>query len=210
VVTSLSHDWSTLTADLVVSVIDLDDQVGVPVVRISPFLTDDDLDRVVAAVRAERVRGGRRRLRANLVSLLDPALFHRVDSLPGSLEAISLMCSTLEREGYAGEGFRADVLDREHRSSTAFGGQFAIPHSLYLDAAKTGISVLVSREAIPWDGSAVRLVLMFSVSPEGRPVFRDVLDELIGVLNAPANITTLLAADDHHAFVRTLLGLLEG
>jgi len=211
VVTSLTHDWSTLTSDLVVSVIELDDQVGVPVVRISPFLTADDLDRVVAAVRSERVKGGRRRLRANLLSLLDPALFHRVERLPGNLEAISLMCSTLEREGYAGEGFRADVLDREQRSSTAFGGQFAIPHSLYMDAAKTGISVLVSQEAIPWDGSAVRLVLMFSVSPEGRPVFRDVLDELIGVLGEPANIAAILAAaDDHHTFVRALLGLLEG
>ncbi len=208
-VTSLSHDWSTLTSDLVVSVVDLDLDT-VPVLRISPFLTDADIDKVVAAVRAERVRAARAKLRADLIQLLDPNLFHRRDQVAGKLDALTLLSDTLEREGYVGRGFLADVLDRERRSPTAFGGQFAIPHSMYMDAAKTGIAVLISDTPIPWGPSAVRLVLMFAVSPEGRPVFRDVLDELISVLNEPANIIELLDdCQDHHGFVRRLSGLLS-
>lgn len=210
VVTSLTFDWSGLTSDLVVSVIDLDPAPAVPVVRISPFLTRDDLDRIETAVRTERARAARDKLRANLVSLLDPNLFHRLEHPADKLDVLTVMSATLEREGYAGPGFLDDVLDREQRSPTAFGGQFAIPHSLHMDAIKTGISVLVSRTPIPWAGSHVRLVLMFAVSEDGRAVFRDVLDELIDVLNNPAHITTLLEhAQDHHAFVRSLMGLLD-
>lgn len=207
-VTSLSHDWSTLTSDLVVSVVDLDLD-SIPVLRISPFLTDADIDKVVAAVRSERVRAARAKLRADVISVLDPNLFHREEAA-SKLDALTLLATSLEREGYVGRGFLADVLDRERRSPTAFGGQFAIPHSMYMDAAKTGIAVLISDTPIPWGPSAVRLVLMFAVSPEGRPVFRDVLDELIGVLNEPANIIELLDdCEDHHGFVRRLSGLLS-
>lgn len=207
-VTSLSHDWSTVTSDLVVSVVDLELDT-LPVLRISPFLTEADIDKVVAAVRAERARAARAKLRANVISLLDPSLFHRTEQVAGKLDALTLLSDSLQREGYVGRGFLADVLDRERRSPTAFGGQFAIPHSMYMDAAKTGIAVLITDTSIPWGPSAVRLVLMFAVSPEGRPVFRDVLDELIGVLNDPANIVTLLdACHDHHGFVRRLSSLL--
>jgi lichenan operon transcriptional antiterminator len=144
-----------------------------------------------------------------VISLLDPSLFHRTEQVAGKLDALTLLSDSLQREGYVGRGFLADVLDRERRSPTAFGGQFAIPHSMYMDAAKTGIAVLITDTSIPWGPSAVRLVLMFAVSPEGRPVFRDVLDELIGVLNDPANIVTLLdACHDHHGFVRRLSSLL--
>jgi lichenan operon transcriptional antiterminator len=210
VITSLTHDWSGLTSDLVVSLIDLDQEPAVPVVRISPFLTRDDIDRVATAVRAERVRAARGKLRANLISLLDPNLFHRWEQPTDKHEILALMSATLEREGYAGPGFLDDVLDREQRSPTAFGGQFAIPHSMHMDATKTGISVLVSRHPVAWANSQVRLVLMFAVSEDGRPVFRDVLDELIGVLTNPAHITTLLKhAQDHRTFVRSLMSLVE-
>lgn len=211
VVTSLSYDWAELTSDLVVSVIELESHTDVPVVRISPFLTQDDIDTVVEAVRAERVRATRAKLRANLVSLLDVTLFHLIDEPLDKVDVLALMSATLQREGYTSPGFLTEVLDREQRSPTAFGGQFAIPHALHMDARKTGISVLVSATPINWGGSQVRLVLMFAVSQDGRPVFRDVLDELIEVLSNPANIAALLEqGTDHHGFVRSLLGLVDG
>lgn len=208
VVTSLSHDWQSLTSDLVVSVLDLE-TAPVPVIRISPFLSNDDIARIADAVRAERVRATRARLRANLLSLLDPALFHRVGRIEKT-DALALMSGTLQEHGYVGPGFLADVLDRESRSATAFGGQFAIPHSMYMDAYKTGISVLVAEEGIAWDASTVRLVFMFAVSPDGRTIFRDVLDNLIELLGNPTNVNRLLSdAGDHHRFVRALVNLIS-
>ena len=208
VITSLSHDWQALTADLVVSVLDLD-TAPVPVIRISPFLSQEDIDRVAEAVRTERSRAKRDRLRANLLSLLDPALFHHVKHLDKA-DTLARMSGSLQDHGYVGPGFLADVLDREARAATAFGGPFAIPHSMYMDAYKTGISVLVADEGIPWDTSVVRLVFMFAVSPDGRTIFRDVLDHLIELLGNPTNVDRLISeAADHHQFVRALVNLIS-
>lgn len=99
----------------------------------------------------------------------------------------------------------------EQRSSTAFGEQFAVPHSLYMDAARTGIAVLVTDEAIPWGERGVRLVLLVAVSSAQRTLFRDALDQLIGVLSDPAAVQTLVdRADSHPGFVQALSELLDG
>jgi lichenan operon transcriptional antiterminator len=79
-----------------------------------------------------------------------------------------------------------------------------------MDAYKTGISVLVAEEGIAWDASTVRLVFMFAVSPDGRTIFRDVLDNLIELLGNPTNVNRLLSdAGDHHRFVRALVNLIS-
>ena len=51
---------------------------------------------------------------------------------------------------------------------SAFGGEFAIPHSMHMDASATAIGVLVTEKPIPWGTSLVRLVLLFALSPDGR------------------------------------------
>jgi lichenan operon transcriptional antiterminator len=120
------------------------------------------------------------------------------------------MCATMAAEGLTPASFYDDVLARENRSSTAFGGQFAIPHSMRMDARRPGISVMVTDTGIPWGASSVRLVVLFAVSADSGRLFRDVLDGFIRVLLEPDNVSTLLAAGDRHAtFVRTLAGLLE-
>jgi lichenan operon transcriptional antiterminator len=211
VVTSVVDDWTRITSDLVVSVVDLPPELPVPVVRVSPFITEDELNSVIARVRRERSRIRQDKLRATVVSLLDPALFRHNSAVPGKNEAIHELSKALEDERYVGANFEADVLDRENRSPTAFGGQFAIPHSLYMDAAKTGIAVMLLDEGIPWGASAaVRIVLLFAISPDGRSAFRDVLDELTRVLNDQKNLGVVInSSTDHNTFVRALSELLS-
>lgn len=210
VVTALDHDWSQIASDLIVSVVDLPAATSAPVVRISPFLTLHDIEAVRAVVSSERRRILAQKLRADVLTLIEPSLFHHV-ARAGSREAVlELMCRTMVEARAADEGFLDDVLDRERRSSTAFGEQFAVPHSLYMDAPRTAISVLVCDEPIPWDGSLVRLVVLFSVSAEQRRLFRDVLDQLIAILSQPAHVTALLARGaDHRSFVRALDEMLD-
>lgn len=209
VVTSVDHDWERIATDLVVSALDLGELTNVPVVEISPILGRDDIDRVLDAVRLERQRVARQKVRSSILTLIEPGLFHRIPSVASKEEALAIMCHTLLAEGLTHSAFYDDVLDRERRSSTAFGGQFAIPHSMYMDARRPGISIMVTDKSIPWGSSSVRLVVLFALSPESRGIFRDVLDEFIRVLSEPANITTLIAAaDTHKTFVRTLAELL--
>lgn len=205
VVTELDHSWAQLTSDLVISVVDLPPDTSAPVVRVSPFLTGDDLDAVRTVLAAERRRAASQKLRADVLTLIEPTLFHHATAVPSRQAALELLCRDMVSHDAADDGFLDDVLDRERRSSTAFGAQFAVPHSLYMDSPRTSISVLVSDEPIPWGGVPVRLVVLFAVAPEQRRLFRDVLDQLIAVLGQPACVTTLLTrGNDHAGFVRAL------
>jgi lichenan operon transcriptional antiterminator len=211
VITSLDHDWAEVSSDVIVSVVDLGATTSAPVVQVSPLLGQDDIDRVREVIRSERARVTRQTLRSNLLSLVDPRLFRHLPAVVSRPDALGLLCDALVGAGYVGAGFLSDVLDRERRSSTAFGEQFAVPHSLYPDARRTGIAVLVTDRPVPWGDHGVRLVLLVAVSSSQRRLFRDALDQLIAVLGDPAAVQQIVdRADSHEGFVAALSDLLEG
>lgn len=56
----------------------------------------------------------------------------------------------------------------------------------------------------------VRLVLMFAISPDGRAVFRDVLDRLTELLSTPNHVRRLLEnSSDYQEFVHELVDLVS-
>ncbi|MGN8245188.1 BglG family transcription antiterminator [Cellulomonas soli] len=204
-VDTVHHDWSTTSADVVVSSVEVGADVPAEVVMISPVPTRAELDRVSDVVRAVRARKVASRIRWTLSELLDPRLFWHVDRVTQG-EALSLMCRRLHEEGVTAANILDDVLERERLSPTAFGGALAVPHSMRMDATRTAISVLVSDEPIEWAGSQVHLVVLFALSADGRHVFRDVLDEMIAALAEPAKIATLIGGSaSYEDFVTTLL-----
>ncbi len=209
-ITTIDVDLASITSDLIVSCIDPGGPTSAPVIKISPFLTTQDIDRVLGAVRLERDRNSRRRVRAALTTLIDPQLFFHLPSVGSKEAALAMMCGRMASAGYVEATFLDDVLDRERRSSTSFGAEFAIPHSMYMDANATAISVLVSDKGISWGGSVVRLVVLFALSPEGRQTFRDGLDEITRLLSERANITVLVnAAGSFDEFMAALVSLLD-
>lgn len=203
-ITTLHHDWSTITSDLIVSTIDMPTSLRAEVVLVSPVPTTSELDLVAAAARTVRSRKSAARIRWTLSELLDPRLFVRVPSI-SQADALERMCSTLVDEGVVGPAFLQDVLERERLSPTAFGGSIAVPHSLRMDADRTAISILISDEPIAWSGSRVQLVALFALSPTGRHVFRDVLDTFIATLANPVRMAEVVAGGtSYEGFVRTV------
>lgn len=209
VVSTLDADFEAVSSDLLVSTADPPGRTSVPFVRIPVLPGPDDLDRVLDAVRVERQRNVRRRIRTALLTLIDPSLFVR-GSFASKEEALGVMCGRLTAAGYVDDGYLSDVLERERRSSTAFGGEFAIPHSLHMDASATAIAVLVTERPIPWGTSLVRLVLLFALSPDGRQMFRDVLDEVTRLLADGSNVSELVdAGSDVGSFMAALVAILD-
>lgn len=204
-VDTVHHEWAELTADVVVTTVEVAADVPAEVVMISPVPTRAELDRVSDVVRAVRARKIASRIRWTLSELLDPRLFWHVERTTRD-EALALMCARLFAEGVTEADILDDVLERERLSPTAFGGALAVPHSMRMDATRTAISVLVSDEPIEWAGSQVHLVVLFALSPNGRHLFRDVLDEMIAALAEPAKITALIEhSGTYEDFVTTLL-----
>lgn len=208
--TMLEIDFSAITSDLIVSCVEPNSVSSAPCIHIGPLLTSNDLAVINEAVDTELDRNRRRIVRTTLIRLIDPALFIRVDKSISKEAALALMSERLLEQGYVGAHFLDDVLDRESRSSTSFGGEFAIPHSMRMDATTTAISVLVSKKGIPWGTSDVRLVLLFALAPDGRQMFRDSLDQIIRLLAETGNVSALLErANDAEEFLAALGMLLD-
>ncbi|MFT3942467.1 MAG: PTS sugar transporter subunit IIA [Ancrocorticia sp.] len=207
---AINFDFATTTSDLIISTVPPAVATPVPVVLINPIPTSEDLTRVVTAVRAERDRAIRRRIRSTLSTLIDPALFVHHQGPLTQTEALTILSNRLHDAGYTDPHFLSDVLDRESRSSTAFGGDFAIPHSMRMDAHASAIAPLVSDTGIPWGNSRVRLVLLFALSPDGRQVFRDVLDEITHMLAEGYRVSDLInAGSDADRFIETFMDILD-
>lgn len=206
---TVHHDWTGLTADVVVTSVEVGADAPAEVVQISAVPTRAELDKVADVVRAVRARKIASRIRWTLSELLDPRLFWHVDRTTRD-DALALMCERLFGEGVTETNILEDVLERERLSPTAFGGALAVPHSMRMDATRTAISVLVSDEPVEWAGSRVHLVVLFALSPNGRHVFRDVLDEMIAALAESAKISALIEhASSYEDFVSTLLDVSE-
>lgn len=208
-VTDLTADLTTITSDLIVSTSAPPATLHIPFLRISPFCTDADATAIREAVRVERERQRRQALRAAVVAMLDPALYEHRPRFADAEEAIRAGADLLVAHGLAEPGFIDDVLERERRSATSFGGRFAIPHSLYQDSLRTGVCVLACDEPVAWGDSDVQLVVMFAIAPDGMAVFRRVLEALIEALGEPADVDRLVAASTaFDSFSAMLLELL--
>src|SRR5690606_22403482 len=113
------------------------------IVRIQPFLTEADVERVQAA--AARVRRARRlaRLRAELERYFSPDAF--VHGLTGSAEdAIRHLGALLVAEGVIDDDYVERTLERERLSSTAFTDALAVPHAIGMTATRTAIAIGVA------------------------------------------------------------------
>lgn len=201
--------WREESFDLVVTVEDLSDTTDAIEVRISPLLTQVDVDAILSAVRDARRGMNRQHLRSALLELLRPSLYRRTSALTQT-DTIRLLAGDLAEQGVVDETFEIDVLDRERRSSTNFGGRFAIPHSLFMDANETAIAILTTPDEIPWPETPVQMVAMFAVSHDSREVFRDAIDEMNRVFQDPRAVSRLVAAGStYEGFVRHLIQLLD-
>ncbi len=192
-VTSIGYDFSASTSDLIVSCMQPEGPAGAPVVVISPLVAPRDVEHLQAAVQRARRTRTRRRVREALGTLLDQRLFVRDDRVGSREEAIGVLCEALRRAGVVDGDYVRAVLEREQRSATSFGGEVAIPHAVGLQAARTRVAVLACDRGIPWGSERVRLVFLVALSPDERAVFRDLLEDLTGLLAPRGSVAAVVA-----------------
>lgn len=84
----------------------------------------------------------------------------------------------LYEQGYTSPLFYEDVMKREEAASTAF-GKIAVPHSMKMDAKKTGIALALSRQGIEWDKQFVHVVLLIAIHERDSHLFRKLYEALI-------------------------------
>lgn len=209
--TRVDPDWHALDTDLVLTTIDAP-IAGDRVVRIQPFLTENDIERVQAA--AGRVRRGRRltRLRGELERYFVEDAF--VAGVPADADAdgvIRTLGAALVARGVIDDDYVTRTLERERLSSTAFTDALAVPHAIGMTATRTAIAVALAESSIRWGEGRVQVVAMVAFSESDREAFQTVFEQLVEVFSERESVHRILRrGTTFTAFLDELVAVVDG
>ncbi|MHC0463062.1 BglG family transcription antiterminator [Kosakonia cowanii] len=203
IVTSHEGFESLPDTDFLISTIRIP-QTIIEWVYINPFLTDRDISALQYKI--ERVRKKKKRIKLfeNLMLISNENLFFYNPQFSNENEAIISMSDALYQYGYVDERFVHDVFKREQSYPTTF-GNIAVPHSMRMNAFKTGLCVTVSEKPFQWGDNIVNVVLLFSINRAERSLFYDIFDNLIVLLLEPRNLMKASECKTWQEFVTTMI-----
>ena len=136
-------------SDLVLSTVPLNSVIQLPLLQISPFFTEKDVQSLRRQLTEIKTNKRRKQFREYLEYLIVPEFFERRDDLTDYDQVVRHMVGKMVSMGYVDEDFEQDIRAREQLSATAF-QDFAIPHAMKMRAHKTGINVLISDTPVKW------------------------------------------------------------
>ncbi|UNK71948.1 PRD domain-containing protein [Microbacterium sp. H1-D42] len=208
--TSVDPDGSALDTDLVLSTVPLagaDERI----VRIQPFLSDGDVERVQQA--AGRIRRARRlrRLRDELQRYFSADAF--LVPLPdaGEERIIRLLGATLTASDLIGEDYVENTIARERMSSTAFTDALAVPHALQMSAQRTAIAIGIADGSVAWGSGRVQVVALAAFSDSDREAFQTVFEQLVEVFSEPGSVHRIVRrSTDFESFLDELVAVIDG
>lgn len=212
--TRVDPDWASIDTDLVLTTIDPVVPVvpGDRIVRIQPFLTDADIERVQTA--AGRIRRSRRlaRLRTELERYFAPSAFVRgLDAASGVEGVIRLLGAALIEQGVIDEDYVERTIERERLSSTAFTDALAVPHALGMTATRTSIAIGIADPSIPWGDGRVQVVALVAFSETDREAFQTVFEQFVEVFSERDSVQRIVRrATDFGGFLDELVAVIDG
>ncbi|GCF95314.1 transcriptional antiterminator [Enterococcus florum] len=173
------------------------------VINVSPIFTEKQRLMLINELDTIRLDRKREILKANFDDFFDELFFRTETDAVGQQEILEKMCSQLSTHGIVGPEFYPHVLERETASSTAF-ESIAIPHSVYMEAQKTIISVTVSERGISWGDRKVHVVLLAAINDVDRRRFTDIYEGLISLFDSPQSyqeIRNVHSFEDFRRFI---------
>ncbi|MDQ7878717.1 PRD domain-containing protein [Microbacterium sp. QXD-8] len=211
--TRVDPDWASIDTDLVLTTID-PPVTKERIVRIQPFLTDADVERVQAA--AGRIRRSRRlaRLRAELERYFEPSAFLRgLDDVAAAGEegVIRALGALLLERGVIDAAYVERTIERERLSSTAFTDALAVPHALEMTASRTAIAIGIADPSIAWGDGRVQVVALVAFSETDREAFQTVFEQFVEVFSERDSVQRIVRrGTDFNAFLDELVAVIDG
>ena len=197
-------ELQNVQVDFIISTIKFINVTTLPFIIINTFLTERD--RKLISNKIEEVNKSKQKLQfsENLHSIFNESLFLRNRDFENETKAIEFMCDEMQQKGYIKSDFKQEVFEREAMSSTSFNG-IAIPHSMHMNAIKTGMFVIVNKQAIQWGKQKVNIIFLLTINKSERKVFNDMFDALTTILSDEANLNKLINCNSFEEFILILV-----
>lgn len=173
---------------------------------VNPFLTERDINvlrkRVEVRVRVRKKESYHQLIERYFTSEL---FFNKLDTTNmGISDITSRMVEELIVQGYVDDNFHESIIKRETMSPTSFPSHIAVPHSIELDAMKSGISIRTLQEPIKWADYYITMVAMVAINREDSQRFNKLFEIFTEVVSESYNIKRLTDAENFEEFIMRL------
>lgn len=194
--------------DLLISTVNLSNFYTANYVFINIFLQGKSTFALKHEIEIIQLQKKRNRFENHLRNIMIQDFFEINIKLVTGKQTIRHMVNRMVSLGYVNPSFEDEVFERESISSTAFTG-FAIPHSLKMNAYRTGMYMLINPDGIDWRGTPVQLVLMLCFKPDERHIFHEIFDSLTMVFSEQNYYKQIIQCKTYEEFVQLITSLVE-
>ena len=192
---------ATIEEDFVISTVRLSEK-GKPVVVMSPFPTDYQLEQLGKLVLVDRTKP------YMLEKFFDDRHFRIIDRPMDQTQLFRLLCQQLEQEGFVDETFYSSVEEREAILSTMLGEGIALPHSLGLLAKKSVVYTVLAPHGIAWGDETAYVIFLLAISKDDYEEAMAIYDLFVTFMRERA-MTRLRDSSDFDSFKAVALDCLS-
>jgi lichenan operon transcriptional antiterminator len=204
----LSEFDSLEEIDLIISTLPLQNE-RIPSVFVHPYLTNEDYAYIQNQLNKLNKQKEIRKVKQYLDLYFDEELFMKNVYLSSDEAYIAFMSKLLYEKGYVSQDYGKSVLERERMSSTAFNNNVAVPHSMHMNAAKTGICIIILDRPVNWGREKVQVIVMISINKQQRELFSPFFEGVINILSEWKNVHELIKAKDYDDFMDKMMWLMN-
>lgn len=195
--------------DMVITTLPISDRCPIPFVYVNPYLNRKDYDNIQSKFIQIKDRKNILTVQNHLEMYFSESLFIKNIYLDSAKDYIKFMGNILYENKYVKPNYIDDVLIRENMSSTAFNNNVAIPHSMKMDALKTGVCLIVNDKPVKWGKEKVQIIAMIPINEKEKEKFNYIFESFIEILSEWNNVKELTKADSYSSFMNRITYLIQ-
>ncbi|NJB08824.1 transcription antiterminator, partial [Clostridioides difficile] len=169
--------------DMVITTLPINNRCPIPFVYVNPYLNRKDYDNIQSKFTQIKDRKNILTVQNHLEMYFSESLFMKNIYLDSAKDYIKFMGNILYENKYVKPNYIDDVLIREKMSSTAFNNNVAIPHSMKMDALKTGVCLIVNDKPVKWGEEKVQIIAMIPINEKEKEKFNYIFESFIEILS---------------------------
>ncbi|MCL0949766.1 PTS sugar transporter subunit IIA [Clostridioides difficile] len=195
--------------DMVITTLPINDRCPIPFVYVNPYLNRKDYDNIQSKFIQIKDKKNILTVQNHLEMCFSESLFMKNIYLDSAKDYIKFMGNILYENKYVKPNYIDDVLIREKMSSTAFNNNVAIPHSMKMDALKTGVCLIVNDKPVKWGEEKVQIIAMIPINEKEKEKFNYIFESFIEILSEWNNVKELTKADNYSSFMNRIAYLIQ-
>lgn len=188
-------------ADIIITTIPINLKEGnEKVLRVSPLLTDMDLDLIKKIVDKVRTNNYIEKI---FLTLLDKTTILIDSKVSSPEEAIKRITEVMHQGGYVDSSMTEAALQRERLSATSL-GNIAIPHGDIKHVVKPNLGILISKKGINWNKDKVHLVFFIAFNQQVKENMDQIYSYLYDLIQDKKKIQELVKAETPDKVVKII------